>query len=910
MFAFTWLRRKTSCLALLPALLLAVVLLAPSAVRAQSVNATIDLSDTNPPATGTGWSYSGNTYTINSGATVTVTGASAAPGPCIDVAAAATSVTITLQDANIPAGCANGASPIKLESGASVTLQLVGTSTLVATATTAAGINAPAGTNVVINDAGNGILNVTGALYGAGIGGNGGQAGGHIEIDSGIVNATSGDYGAGLGGGSDSAGGTTIIDGSAEVTAIGGGYSGTGIGGGSSDSGGNNGGDGGTITIGGDAKVTALGGISGTGIGGGNGNADNGGAGGTITINGNAQVTATGNINGPGIGGGNGKTGGAGGTITINGNAQVTATGSGGSAGIGGGMGEQVAGGAGGIINIGGSAKVTATSGGTDAGGGAGIGGGGASSYSGSVGGASGTITIGDSAQVMAIGNGGTGSYGGGAGIGSGGAGLDGAAGSVGTITVASLGAVAAAGGVGGNGGVGGDGGKGAGVGAGGGNSAGDDGLDNSTDPASGLYAVVASAGTGGSIALEGAWTVNRYQTFIITPDTNYTIDKVLVNGTNDEPAVLSGAYNFVGTPGAYTLAASFAQPIDSVALTGVTAPVRDQTPSLTNTVTTANVAEQVGSAAWSPAIPSGGTFAGGTAYTFSVTLEPDDGYAFTGDLTATVNGLTTTDITYNDDGSVTLSYTFPATTPAPTQPIDSVALTGVTAPATGATASVANTVATLNVTEVTDSAAWSPTLPASGAFAQGTAYTFTATVKANTGYAFVASGLTATVNGQTAQVTPNADGTVTLAYTFPPTLITSVALPGAAPATGATAATAPYATPAHVTASAPSWAPPPAGGAFAEDTAYTLTMTLTPDDGYAFDSGLTATLGGVQAAVSIDPVTGVATLTFHFQTAKGGGGGLGGGAATPVPTLNEWALALLALLLAGGAALRMRRYK
>ena len=98
---------------------------------------------------------------------------------------------------------------------------------------------------------------------------------------------------------------------------------------------------------------------------------DNGGAGGTVTIYGGI-VTATGGNGlggGAGIGGGGSDTnGGAGGTVTIYGGT-VTATGGNGNfgdgAGIGGGTGED-AGGAGGTLTLGASVKLETSSNGTD----------------------------------------------------------------------------------------------------------------------------------------------------------------------------------------------------------------------------------------------------------------------------------------------------------------------------------------------------------------------------------------------------------------------------------------------------------------------------------------------------------------------------------------------------------------
>ena len=166
---------------------------------------------------------------------------------------------------------------------ATVNLTLAGENIL-KSAQRMAGLQAPAGSTLVITEASTGSLTATGGsgpeLYGsAGIGGGSG-AGGMITINGGTVTA--------IGGSSTSS--STINR-----------YSGAGIGSGSGSN------DGGTITING-GTVTATGGSYSAGIGGGDGN-----PGGTITINGGV-------VNTDKIGGGDGYyVGGAGGTLTITG---------------------------------------------------------------------------------------------------------------------------------------------------------------------------------------------------------------------------------------------------------------------------------------------------------------------------------------------------------------------------------------------------------------------------------------------------------------------------------------------------------------------------------------------------------------------------------------------------------------
>jgi len=388
-----------------------------------SAGTGIDMSDANPPAAGTGWTYESATgvYTILHNADVTVTGSNGGSQRRIIVNNGAV-VAITLNNAYIV--LSEDFAPLWLNAGANVTITLMGDNTIASPANLySAGIYAPAGTSLQIS--GDGKLTAKSGC-GAAIGGGGPEAGqvtggGNITITGGTIEADSGFNSAAIGGGWRGTGGTINIGGTAVVTAIGS-NNGAAIGGGGDSAGGN-------ITIGGSAAVTAKNALNGAAIGGGNG-----GDGGTITITG-GTVIAEGGTNSAAIGGGYSS---AGGNITISG-GNVDATGGNAGAGIGGGynggggtinisgtaivkakseeFGAAIGGGSGGdggSITIGGTASVEATGGI----GGAGIGGGDQKS--------GGTITISGSAVVRATGGAGSDEFGGAAGIGGGNCGAGG----------------------------------------------------------------------------------------------------------------------------------------------------------------------------------------------------------------------------------------------------------------------------------------------------------------------------------------------------------------------------------------------------------------------------------------------------------------------------------------------------
>ena len=319
------------------------------------------------PAQGTNWNFEYVTHFnhnipvgyvtvptlfVNDGASLTITGASGAEQNRRVVVNG--TAHITLDNASIirtgdairisagtnPATYVN-TSPMMLESGANLTLTLVGDNTL-AMATGAgnrwsAGLGVPLGADLIIE--GEGSLTVEGGLNAAGIGGHEGthlspRVSGSITINSGTINATGRGNGAGIGGGSLMQPGRITINGG-DVTArggTGGNFGGSGIGSGSSagTTANNN-----AITING-GTVTAIGGAASAGIGGGTNTSA-----GTINIT-SGTVTATGGSSalrgGAGIGGGDSGNGGSititGGTITAVGGSNNAGT-SGGGAGIG-----------------------------------------------------------------------------------------------------------------------------------------------------------------------------------------------------------------------------------------------------------------------------------------------------------------------------------------------------------------------------------------------------------------------------------------------------------------------------------------------------------------------------------------------------------------------------------------------
>jgi hypothetical protein len=329
---------------------LPVVALLLAASGAAQAASSFDLAAQKGGGNAAEYAWDGKVLTVKDGADITITGA-VTNGTRIEVAGSATAA-VTLDGVSISGlptgsqflrivdyfartetlsdiGLGTNQSPLTLNSGANVRLDLTGTNTLTAgdcaenkTSHYCAGITVLNGATLNID--GTGALTATGGWGGMGIGASGSIISGAIIISNGTVTANAGQFGfSGIGGNS-----ITISGGT--VTANGSENGGEGIGGDRSSA----------ITISGGTVVARGHQVRGSGIGGPVGGKDL-----TITISG-GTVTAYGGGEGAGIGGT--IFGGMGSARTINiaitGNANVTAIGgdgntwddhSGGGAGIG-----------------------------------------------------------------------------------------------------------------------------------------------------------------------------------------------------------------------------------------------------------------------------------------------------------------------------------------------------------------------------------------------------------------------------------------------------------------------------------------------------------------------------------------------------------------------------------------------
>ncbi len=98
---------------------------------------------------------------------------------------------------------------------------------------------------------------------------------------------------------------------------------------------------------------------------------------------------------------------------------------------------------------------------------------------------------------------------------------------------------------------------------------------------------------------------------------------------------------------------------ISSVAITGIDTPIANTTLDTSAACATTGVSSTTPQITWTP----GDTTAGyNTSYTASITLTADTGYKFVDSTTATINGNTATSVKKNADGTLTVTYVFPAT--------------------------------------------------------------------------------------------------------------------------------------------------------------------------------------------------------------------------------------------------------
>ena len=155
---------------------------------------------------------------------------------------------------------------------------------------------------------------------------------------------------------------------------------------------------------------------------------------------------------------------------------------------------------------------------------------------------------------------------------------------------------------------------------------------------------------------------------------------------------------------------------ISSVAITDIETPVANTTLDTSAACATTGVRSTTPQITWTPSDTTAGYK---TSYTASITLTADTGYKFVDSTTATINGNTATSVNKNTDGTLTVTYAFPATAKDK--------LTSITAPqaitvANGTAYDAMNLPATVNIVTEGNTASsaqvtWDTTTPASGSY-------------------------------------------------------------------------------------------------------------------------------------------------------------------------------------------------
>ena len=155
---------------------------------------------------------------------------------------------------------------------------------------------------------------------------------------------------------------------------------------------------------------------------------------------------------------------------------------------------------------------------------------------------------------------------------------------------------------------------------------------------------------------------------------------------------------------------------ISSVAITGIDTPTANTALDTSAACATTGVSSTTPQITWKPSNTTAGY---NTSYTASITLTADTGYKFVDSTTATINGNTATSVNKNTDGTLTVTYAFPATAKDK--------LTSITAPqaitvANGTAYSAMNLPDQVNIvtegnTESSAPVTWDTTTPASGSY-------------------------------------------------------------------------------------------------------------------------------------------------------------------------------------------------
>ena len=155
---------------------------------------------------------------------------------------------------------------------------------------------------------------------------------------------------------------------------------------------------------------------------------------------------------------------------------------------------------------------------------------------------------------------------------------------------------------------------------------------------------------------------------------------------------------------------------IHSIAITDIDTPVPNTALDTEASCTTEGVKSTTPQITWTPSDTTAGY---NKSYTASVTLTADTGYEFTDSTTATVLGNNATSITKNTDGTLTVTYDFPATAkdklisitaPQAITVANGTAYDAMNLPATVNIVTEGNTVSSAPVT-------WNTTAPAGGSY-------------------------------------------------------------------------------------------------------------------------------------------------------------------------------------------------
>ena len=155
---------------------------------------------------------------------------------------------------------------------------------------------------------------------------------------------------------------------------------------------------------------------------------------------------------------------------------------------------------------------------------------------------------------------------------------------------------------------------------------------------------------------------------------------------------------------------------ISSVAITDIATPVSNTALDAEASCVTEGVSSITPQITWTPSDSTAGY---NTSYTASITLTAATGYEFTDSTTATVLGNNATSITKNTDGTLTVTYDFPATAK---DKLISITAPQVITVANGTAYDAMNLPATVNIvtegnTESSAPVTWNTTAPASGSY-------------------------------------------------------------------------------------------------------------------------------------------------------------------------------------------------